>query len=275
MKKELPLVKYSDGVDPDLVLRASENTTRIRDLSVGIVEQMLELGQLFYENRTSGYYRILGFDTWREFLGQPDIGYRESTVRGLMLIHRKYVLEMGVEKLVLSSIGFSKLRIVSPVVERDPAEWLAKANVLSKTDLRLEVAEAQGQEVGDFHPSNPSSELEYQTPLLLTCYSQAVTHSPCCVCGARPPSERAHWPLTKDPGDDPENLEWTIPLCTECHKEYHSKGDVTFFKNYKRKIGRYLFRLLLPIFNRESGSDQPDSENPIVIEAEKIPDRID
>lgn len=275
MKNEqLPAKRESDWRDPATMAR--DNVLQIQDLSISIVGQMLELGRLFYENRNGEYYKILGHDSWREFLGQPDIGYRESTVRGLMLIHKKYVLKMGVEKPLLSAIGFSKLRIVSPVVERDPAEWLAKAEMLSKTDLRIEVMEEQGKDAGSLQqPSESSSDSGSINPLMLSDYPQFVRQSPCCVCGARPPSERAHWPITKDPGDTPENEAWVIPLCVNCHTEYHTAGDVTFFKSYKRKIGRYFFHLLLSIYPKEEGNDQPNYEGAIIIEAETIPDRID
>lgn len=262
MPKENQLVKYEGESPKELILEAAANFEAIKQTGVDIANKMLDLAALFYHNRTQGYYKMLGYERWQDFVADPETGgYRSSTIRGLILIYRKYVVEMGADKPLLSSIGFSKLRIISPVVEADPDEWLAKANTLSKSDLILEVKEAQGESI-ELPATVPHHDQPPIYPGLCSSYSQYVTRQPCCVCDDPPPSDPAHWPVTQDPGDDPGNEEWKIPLCRECHSEFHRRGDLSFFKAYRRKIGRYLFGLILRPFKGEPHDPDDDGEYP-------------
>jgi hypothetical protein len=96
-------------------------------------------------------------------------------------------------------------------------DYLEDCRALSWKDLINKVRKARGK------PQMPTQKGNLLAP-----------GSSCIICGATP-AEAAHWPITKAMGG-----RFTIPLCRECHSEYHQHGDITFYDHYKRKIGEWL-----------------------------------
>lgn len=239
---------------PIKVNKAYENFQAIKEKTLHLAENMLDLGKLFYENKENKYYKRLNYDTWTEFLGDPDIGYRESTVRGLMLVYRKFLLEYNVSKERLLLVGFSKLRTISPVVnEENVEELLDKGAVLSRSDLRLEVLEIQTGEPQHHHTTS-FRDGEGELPPLhsTTTYYEYVKEQQCINCPGKQCDERAHWPRTKGRGRS-EVEGWFIPMCFSCHAEYHV-DPYKFTWMYKVNIAKYLFSLILPQF--KGGKDE-------------------
>jgi len=69
---------------PTKPVRAFSNYLGIKNASHAMASNIMELGRLFYDSYTNKYYEVLGYSSWREFLGDPDIGYAESTVRSFI-----------------------------------------------------------------------------------------------------------------------------------------------------------------------------------------------
>jgi len=200
--------------------RAFSNYKEICDTARAVACNILELGRLFYDNHTNKYYKVLGYSSWREFLGDPDIGYAESTVRSFVSIYKKYVLKLAVAPKLLTEIGHSKLQIISPVVESDPDKWLYEAKYLSKSDLIIEV---RGEPT--YKVTQPTKEVgdTPQFPMTPDEYEAFVRTSPCCVCGRQAPSIPHHHPQKRTRTD----AWWKfVPLCGECHALYHSMESV-------------------------------------------------
>lgn len=229
---------------------AFDNVERIKKITNSLQRNLLDLGELFYENKINKYYRALGYDSWTEFLGDPDMGYKESSVRGFILIYKKYRLAFKQPKALLAEAGFSKLRIISPVVDSDESaeEWVQKASVLSRSDLITEVNEAQGKPEGAPRERGVAEDLvpqEVETLSHIT-YREWVSDQPCIFHDDRP-SEFAHYPVTKKAGGV-RNYQIGIPLCHECHMEHHHK-PWEFFWTYKNNIMRWMFEtFVLPQF---------------------------
>lgn len=242
-----------------VVTDAFRNFEAIKQKTMHLAENMLELGRLFFENKMNSYYKKLGYTTWTEFLGDPEVGYAESTVRGLMLVYRKFVLAYRVPRDRLLSVGFSKLRTISPVVTADNREELLdKAEALSRSDLRLEVLEIQTGEPQSHDISSLKHEAEPPPPhSQLTYYEYVKKHCNCINCPDRPCDEAAHWPRTAKRGQA-EVANWFIPMCAECHQEYHL-DPFKFTWTYKANIARFLFGLVLPQFKRNTSGENEQS----------------
>jgi len=71
-------------------------------------------------------------------------------------------------------------------------------------------------------------------------YKEYVQSQQCAICGKLPPSNFAHFPVTRAQKDE----HWGIPLCGECHSEQHV-DDFNFCWKYRRKWAEYLFGLIL------------------------------
>jgi hypothetical protein len=133
--------------------------------------------------------------------------------------------ELGVPEAKLLPIGTTKLSVVIPVVKTDVDLWLTKAAELSKSDLINEVRVAQGKQEMPFSP--PPS---FESP---------PEGGPSCLLHPDRVGERAHFPITEKMGG-----KLTVPLCRECHNEYHNIGVWTWAERYARKWAEYLYNLI-------------------------------
>ena len=62
------------------------------------------------------------------------------TAYRLKAVYKKYVLDLGLEPLSLVASGYTKLSMIAEQVDSDnAAEWLAKAETLSRSDIIREL----------------------------------------------------------------------------------------------------------------------------------------
>jgi len=212
---------------------AHRNYEAIKLHTRAIQANMIILGRLFHENHSLEYYKTLGCDTWKEFLAQPDICYKESTVRSLVGIYKKYILELNVNEDRLMNIGHYRLRLISPVVEENPEEWLGKAEHLSLSDLIYEVKALPPK------PKKPE-------PIMISGrmtpkeYMEFVESQPCILHPERG-AEKHHFPQTRKRTDA---LWKMIPLCHDCHMKYHDSPKEFLWANRVKIIG-YFWNLIV------------------------------
>jgi hypothetical protein len=195
-------------------------------------KNFLRLGSLFKECRDKQYWKVLGYDSFAAFIGDPEIALKRSTVANMIHIYELYAERLSIRIDELSRIGSRKLQIIAPVVETDPERWLAEAETSSKSDLINSVRAEQGKEPVVFKPApkeGPTGD-----------YLEYVRSSQCCVCGGVP-SEAAHFPVSKGAGAGGEDV---IPLCRRCHEEQHRRGKLTFFENYGHLIFRWMYDII-------------------------------
>jgi len=225
--------------------RAFANFREIRGAAHAMASNILELGRLFYDNYTNKYYTVLGYSSWREFLGDPDIGYAESTVRSFVHIYKKYVLKLAVAPKLLMEIGHGKLQIISPVVENNPDKWLGQARALSKSDLIIEVRGEPSKEV--IQPTKDQVAnlvLLPSLPMTPDEYEAFVESSPCCVCKKLDEggSVAHHHPRKRVRG-----VWWhVVPLCHECHALYHANESL-----YRHDWEKYFYGWFYKIVVKE------------------------
>ena len=80
----------------------------------------LILARLLKQNRDLSLYKMLDYDTFEEFLGDPDISFRRTTAYNLIRKYELFVEKLQLDEPVLARIGTTKLGIIAPVVEGDP-----------------------------------------------------------------------------------------------------------------------------------------------------------
>lgn len=214
--------------------KAHRNVEQIRIHTRAVQINMLVLGRLFHENHVFEYYKALGYETWKEFLAQPDICYKESTVRSLVGIYKKYILELEIDEDRLMKIGHLKLRIISTVVHEAPDEWLDKAEHLSASDLIYEVKAL---------PPKPAKKemITVIEPISPEAYVELVRKSPCCVCGDTKNVVAHHHPQKRRPTD----ADWkVIPLCRMCHDEYHANESV-YRHDWDKHFYDFLYKIIV------------------------------
>lgn len=213
----------------DTARAAHVNREKIIVLKQDIGIRFLMLAHLLKTNRDLSLYKFLDYDTFEEFLGDPDVSMKRSKAYGLIRQYELFVEKLGYSEEVLAGIGTSKLRVIIPVVESDPEEWIGKAKALSKSDLITEVRAAQGRDVNI--PGQETATLKREDTLparLFTpqAWKEMVKGERCCVCGARDVNP-AHFPRTRGAGTE----EWkAIPLCGVCHREQHDGASEWLWK---------------------------------------------
>ena len=226
----------ADIVIDKTIEQAEKNHQDFLEAKFGVVANYLKAGEFLNDNLAHAYFKVLGYDSFEEYLGTPDVAMGRSKAYGLIQIYKTFVEKLGVPGADLLEIGTSKLLLIAPVVESDKDEWIAKAKHLSKSDLK---AELQGRVAGTkklpplSKPPTPSPGL----PPKMTPgqYVRHVERSPCCVCG-RSPVVKAHFPRTRVRANKPW---YVIPLCGECHAE--QEGHKDWMWAYREKWGDWFF----------------------------------
>jgi len=214
------IVKVSS--DLELGAAAHKNLGDISEKVTSVKKSFLELGFLFKENRDKKYYEALGYEKFEHFIGDPQVDMSRSMVFGLIQVHELYVEKLQRPQDELVKAGVGKLLTIAPVVEENPDEWIAKAQTLFRSDLKVEVAEAQGIEPSALPPAKDVEE-EAEFKVLPTPsgadYVDAVKHTKCIICGK--PAEPHHFPITRGAGGEAVQ-DWVIPLCRTCHDAAHA-----------------------------------------------------
>ena len=69
-------------------------------------------------------------------------------------------------------------------------------------------------------------------------YLYFVRHHKCIACDTPPPSDPAHWPITRGAGSPDW---WVIPLCRLCHESIHSEGILSWTGRNLRRLASYFY----------------------------------
>lgn len=207
----------------ELELRAKDNKEQIHLAVYNVRANFLILGKLLKENRDYSLWKT-EYDSFESLLGDPQIGIKRSTAYGLIHIVELYLDKLGVPAERILSIGNAKLLAIAPVVESDKDGWLAQAEQLSKSDLKISIAEAGGKAVSPPAPPPRPSPTD-----------------PCAICGETP-TEKSHFPITRGAGGK-EVEDWWMPMCRSCHNLFHVDPKA-FVWDYKRKWAKYFYDFL-------------------------------
>lgn len=228
--------------------RAHLNYGGILEAKGQVGRDFLVLGRLLKENRDKRYFHALGYETFEDFLGSPDIAMSRSMVFDLIRAVEVFIDKLARPIEELAAIGISKLTTVAkddkegqPLVLQDVEEWMGKAKELSRSDLQEEaepflperVRRSDAPRSTDWKPIGPGQR-----------YLDYVRDVPCAICG-KPSTEdaktnAAHFPVSKGAGAPKD---WVIPMCGDCHQEHH-QDPVKFMVTYQQKWAAWFFKTL-------------------------------
>ena len=197
-----------------------EKTVRTR---AGLEGGFIVLGMLLKESQEDSLYKFLGYDSFNEYLGAPELGFKRSTAYKLIGLISLFVDKLKIPETRLIGVGSTKLGAIAKVVENDVEGWLSKAEHLSKSSLDEEINGVSGRETisPPLSPAPPSS---------MTCING---------CG---PGEKSHFPVTRGAGGK-EVEDWWVPMCRRCHSDFHTNPSGWTWTN-KRAWAKYLYGLI-------------------------------
>ena len=115
---------------------AFENCQTIIAIKNSIGRDLLKLASLLKINHDDQYYKILGYDTWEEFLAIPEISMSRFFAYKLMQVSRIWVEKFGVSPAKLH-IDIEKLYLTSTMATAENyEEVLEQARTLSRSDVK-------------------------------------------------------------------------------------------------------------------------------------------
>jgi len=115
---------------------AFENSQKIIALKNNIEKDFMILASLLITNHDEKYYKVLGYETWEEFLAIPEVSISRSFAYKIMQVYRVWVIKYGVSQENLD-IDNEKLFLASiQATEENYEEWLERARTLSRSDIR-------------------------------------------------------------------------------------------------------------------------------------------
>jgi hypothetical protein len=246
------IAKISPEIDPKVdevkLTKAEEAHKEILARTAITAGNLLELGKLFRQVRNEKLYKLLGAETFGEYIGYPEISFGRSTIYSFIHVYELFVLKLECNPEVLSKIGHRRLQIISPVVNKDGTEdekwydatfWLDNAEVLSESDLINAVRGFQGKP--DMTPK--PKEVENVHPFDFKDYLDFVKAHPCVICEEEI-VDLAHFPRSKGAGGNDTHQ---IPLCRRHHTEQH-QDPFDFLWLHKDKIFSYFYDTFLKCF---------------------------
>lgn len=112
---------------------------------LGVVEDTKRnfflVGALLAEIHDNEYWELMGYESFRSYIADPEIAIKYSTAYHAMNVVRKFELEETI------GINYSKLIMIAPHLQDDnKVELLEKARSLSQSDLRIEIRTLKGEE---------------------------------------------------------------------------------------------------------------------------------
>jgi len=240
--------------DVELGERAHLNYGGILEAKGQVGRDFLVLGRLLKENRDKRYFKALGYDTFEDFLGSPDIAMSRSMVFDLIRAVEVFIDKLARPMDELAPIGISKLSAIAkddkagqPVVYQDVEEWMSKAKELSRSDLLEEVAPFTPN--AKVRRSDAPRSTDWRSIRPGEHYVEYVREVPCAICGKHSnegaKTHAAHFPIGRGAGAPDD---WVIPMCGDCHAEHHHDPNA-FMVKYARQWGSWFYRLVAEAFD--------------------------
>lgn len=126
-----------DLIERKVAKIAFDNHTHIINLKGRITRSFLELAHFLKVNHDEKYYNVLGYDSFPEYLGTPEIGLSRSYAFKLIKCYEIWVEKYNIPVANLQEIDVEKLYIATTLIKgEDYEERLEQARTLSRSDLR-------------------------------------------------------------------------------------------------------------------------------------------
>lgn len=200
-EKKEKLKKHFEQYCKEHHKEALEINQHITNLSGDCRNQFLKLGEYFEKIKKRNLYKVLNFETFKEYIKQPEIKMKKSTAYALIDIWRTFVKNRNYEISFLQKIGYpklSKLRLIINYPEFK--ECLSLANILNYNKLYEEIKRIK---TGEY--PNVSQEM-YKEEL------KNMGIGKCVICGEKKSLIEHH--ICYKP-------HYSILICRNCHQLCH------------------------------------------------------
>ena len=126
------------GMDSSQIAdEAFNNHQIIIKIKQSITKNFWNLAVMLKINRDRKYYKTLGYETFEEYLGTPEISLSRSYVYKLIKNYELWVQKYNVSPAKLEGIDSEKLYLAGTLATKNNyEEWLEKAKALSRSDIR-------------------------------------------------------------------------------------------------------------------------------------------
>lgn len=127
---------------------------RIRMLKEIVDKAYLEFTELLYEAAEGRYFKEWGFSEFKEYV-EAELGWQERKGWYFVAIQKKLILDAGVPKQELESVGWSKasqLASLPPEEMKNPTKrkaWVETAKKSTHVELRAEIAKSKNKALGE------------------------------------------------------------------------------------------------------------------------------
>lgn len=136
----------SENMSPD------EKFSAIANLKDKLEENFIALGELLSEIKRSKLYRFKGYESFKDFV-EAEYQLSGALASKLAVTFDLYIEEMDVDELSAKEIGFERLQLIKPMVQKADWEqrdyWLQKATETPTNELRSEIKELKKKEKED------------------------------------------------------------------------------------------------------------------------------
>jgi len=116
---------------------AFNNHQIIIKIKQSITKNFWNLAVMLKINRDRRYYKTLGYETFEQYLGTPEISLSRGYTFKLIKNYELWVQTYNVSPAKLEGIDSEKLYLAGMIATKDDyEEWIQKAKDLSRSDIR-------------------------------------------------------------------------------------------------------------------------------------------
>jgi len=147
---------------------------KIISLKKDIGKRFYKLGAYLKQVRDFELYKEMGCESFEEYIGQPELSMKRSTVYSLIGVYEEFFSEksnhLDIEN--IEEIDYTKLdkiRRFKYLPKEEFSEWVEKARTLSLSDLNEEIKMAEGKEPLEEGAELPKEEAIYKEVTCPAC----------------------------------------------------------------------------------------------------------
>ncbi|MCB5228594.1 MAG: hypothetical protein LHW44_00745 [Candidatus Cloacimonetes bacterium] len=135
--------EQSEAMTPD------EKFNAVARLSQALEENFITLGELLSDIKRGKLFKFKGYGTFKEFV-ETEYKMSSSLASKMVQTFDLFIEEMDVDEISLNEIGFDRLQMIRPLVQKsdwgERDEWVDLASELSTADLREHIKEYREQQ---------------------------------------------------------------------------------------------------------------------------------
>ncbi len=129
---------YSETMTPD------EKFDAVNNLKNRLEENFVALGQLLAEIKRTKLYRFKGYDNFKDFV-EAEYNMSGSMAGKLAQTYELYIEEMDMSDTTVKEIGFDRLQMIKPLINKAEWDirdkWVQLAETMPTNDLRDHIKE--------------------------------------------------------------------------------------------------------------------------------------